>query len=645
MRPSHLIEEREIVLFGRDAERAVLRRVLVADAPLILFIHGVGGVGKSALLDDFAVDAQAAGAVCVRLDGGSIEPTTNGFLQALSTATGGEFDGPEAAVERLVILGPRVILAVDRYELLGPIDPWIRQAFVPRLRDTVRVVLSGRERPMRAWPLEMGRLFQGIPLANLAREDALRLLRHDGVRDEDLERINRLARGHPLSLRLAASALGDATEIDPDETTMTAIVAELTTLYLGRLDPLTREALDAAAVVRRPTMSLLAAMLPDAAPQDVFDRLLRLPYVELSNDGLALHDTIREGVAAALRASDPDRSRQYRVAAWRRLRDEIARSTRQDMRRYTADLIYLLENPTIREAYFPTAEQHFAIDQARADDLPAILELSRRQNPGESLALVEQWWESAPWAFRVVRDDLGPVVGFSVMADLERVPRRILDVDPVVQRWVDHLRRAPIPEGQRSLAYRFERADPEGSSAEAIHAACFLDLLRATMELRPELRRRYQVSAKIFDADDVETTLGLQRIAGDPIPIPDGRPRHAYWLDFGPGSVDGWLTKLVSTELAVDEDSMLDVVQHQLVLGDHRVDLTPLEFEVFKYLHERPGAVVERSVLMRDVWGYDDPGGSNVIEAVVASLRRKLGDRSPVIETVRGVGYRYVAMG
>ena len=68
-------------------------------------------------------------------------------------------------------------------------------------------------------------------------------------------------------------------------------------------------------------------MLPDAAPQDVFDRLLRLPFVELSNDGLVVHDTIREGVAAALRASDPDRSRRYRVAAWRRLRDEIARST------------------------------------------------------------------------------------------------------------------------------------------------------------------------------------------------------------------------------------------------------------------------------------------------------------------------------
>ena len=63
---------------------------------------------------------------------------------------------------------------------------------------------------------------------------------------------------------------------------------------------------------------------------------------------------------------------------------------------------------------------------------------------------------------------------------------------------------------------------------------------------------------------------------------------------------------------------------------------------MFAYLHDRPGVVIVRSDLMRDVWGYEDARGSNVLEAVVTTLRRKLGDRSPMIETVRGVGYRFV---
>ena len=47
--------------------------------------------------------------------------------------------------------------------------------------------------------------------------------------------------------------------------------------------------------------------------------------------------------------------------------------------------------------------------------------------------------------------------------------------------------------------------------------------------------------------------------------------------------------------------------------------------------------------LLADVWGYDANVGSNAIEAVVHSLRKKLGPRSSVIETVRGFGYRFRA--
>ncbi len=49
---------------------------------------------------------------------------------------------------------------------------------------------------------------------------------------------------------------------------------------------------------------------------------------------------------------------------------------------------------------------------------------------------------------------------------------------------------------------------------------------------------------------------------------------------------------------------------------------------------------MDRRTLLRDVWGYDAPGGSNVIEALVRSLRRKLGNRASVIQSVRGFGYR-----
>jgi hypothetical protein len=61
------------------------------------------------------------------------------------------------------------------------------------------------------------------------------------------------------------------------------------------------------------------------------------------------------------------------------------------------------------------------------------------------------------------------------------------------------------------------------------------------------------------------------------------------------------------------------------VVGGRRVDLTRLEFELLDYLYQRQGKVVDRSDLLRDVWGYTHVG-SNVIDTVVRSLRKKLGE-------------------
>jgi hypothetical protein len=141
----------------------------------------------------------------------------------------------------------------------------------------------------------------------------------------------------------------------------------------------------------------------------------------------------------------------------------------------------------------------------------------------------------------------------------------------------------------------------------------------------------------------VNGPLGFVRLPGDP-PELDGVPYYPLLLDFGPSSVDGWLSGLVALELKIGDDSILDVAQRQLVLDGRRVDLTKLEFEVMSYLYQRRETVVERSDLLRDVWGYADAGGSNVIEANVRSLRRKLGSHASSIETVRGIGYRFRAL-
>ena len=127
---------------------------------------------------------------------------------------------------------------------------------------------------------------------------------------------------------------------------------------------------------------------------------------------------------------------------------------------------------------------------------------------------------------------------------------------------------------------------------------------------------------------------------GAPIQIGD----DAHWTlvnDFGPGSIDGWLSEVVGRELAADEATVLDPDARRLVLDGRGVDLSRLELDVLRHLQRREGVAVTREELLREVWGHEWTGASsNVVEAVVSGLRKKMGGRAAALETVRGVGYR-----
>jgi DNA-binding response OmpR family regulator len=93
-------------------------------------------------------------------------------------------------------------------------------------------------------------------------------------------------------------------------------------------------------------------------------------------------------------------------------------------------------------------------------------------------------------------------------------------------------------------------------------------------------------------------------------------------------------------ELEVDEES------REVRVDGTVVDLTRTEFDLLAALASRPGRVLQRETLLREVWQTDWEGNLRLVEAHMSNLRRKLvaaGLSSPEIRTVRGVGYRLVA--
>jgi hypothetical protein len=589
---------------ARERERAQLRRLLEADGPVVAYIHGLAGVGKSTLTHAFAAEAREAGAVVLELDGHVVRATQGEFLAALGGST------VEEAAAAVGARGERVVLIIDTFELLAMLDHWLCRTMIPALPANVRVLIAGRDVPYERWR-SYGPLLCSVPLANLSPGEAEELLRRNGVDRQTAPRINAVAHGHPLSLQLAAWALRDRPGLAIEEIAAGTVGEELARLYLDGLDGATRRALNAAALTRRTTLSLLAAMLPDEPATEAFARLRELPFVELTAGGLLVHDTVREATAALLRAADPQEYWRLRAAALSCLRAELRGAPRRELPRYTADLLYLIEEESVRRAFFPAAAGEQLVRPATAADLPAMEAIV----PDE-VETLRAWWAAVPDAFIVACKGTGAVAGFACLAEPGDVSPRVIDGDALASGWRAHLRSDLIPRGQRALYLRWIVPLTDLGALSAL----LLDVTRVYMEMRPELRRVYAPAAHLLGTDpSCALTIGYLPLEG----VPD-----TVCMDFGPASVEGWLAELgVRQRLAADEEGA-------------PAGLTPLEAQVLTYLRSREGQAVERAALLRDVWGYEWTGGSNVVEVVVSSLRRKLGDECG-IATVRGVGYRY----
>ena len=81
--------------------------------------------------------------------------------------------------------------------------------------------------------------------------------------------------------------------------------------------------------------------------------------------------------------------------------------------------------------------------------------------------------------------------------------------------------------------------------------------------------------------------------------------------------------------------------RHEVTMGDNVVDLTPSEFRILHYLARRPGWVYSRDQIIDAIRGHGYVVTDRAIDVQVVGLRKKLGDYGKLIETVRGIGYRF----
>jgi two-component system, OmpR family, alkaline phosphatase synthesis response regulator PhoP len=99
-------------------------------------------------------------------------------------------------------------------------------------------------------------------------------------------------------------------------------------------------------------------------------------------------------------------------------------------------------------------------------------------------------------------------------------------------------------------------------------------------------------------------------------------------------AVSNHTTSIADGALQIDTD------RHSVMVNGESVELTVTEFGILEYLAAKPGFVRTRDQIISKVHGHDTVLSSRTVDVHVTALRKKLGELGPLLQTVRGVGYR-----
>jgi two-component system phosphate regulon response regulator PhoB len=164
------------------------------------------------------------------------------------------------------------------------------------------------------------------------------------------------------------------------------------------------------------------------------------------------------------------------------------------------------------------------------------------------------------------------------------------------------------------------------------------------MEVCKILRRDQRTSAipiimLTAKAAEIDRVLGLELGADDYVTKP-----------FSPRELILRVKRLLRAGAAPEEklnhivwkELSIDIPRHQVTIKGKSVDLTATEFKLLTVLAQRRGRVQSREQLLHDVWEYDNLIDTRTVDTHMRRLREKVGSAAKYLDTVRGVGYRFV---
>ena len=95
------------------------------------------------------------------------------------------------------------------------------------------------------------------------------------------------------------------------------------------------------------------------------------------------------------------------------------------------------------------------------------------------------------------------------------------------------------------------------------------------------------------------------------------------------------------TDIYIYQDLKVDFKGHVVYIKDSELKLTPKEYDLLVYFINNKNVALSREELLSKIWGYDFFGDDRTVDTHIKMLRNNLGDYRDLIQTVRGMGYKF----
>ncbi|MDH6523214.1 hypothetical protein M2163_000281 [Streptomyces sp. SAI-135] len=513
--------QEELERFGAALERDTGSLVILA-------LHGPGGIGKTALLQRFAVEARRRGLHVVEVDAGRINPTEEAFEVASDVAT----------AERIVVL-------VDAVDRLDRPEGWLRDRLLAGLPRDSLVVLASRRPPSLMWQTDptWADTLEILPLHPLHPAESAHLL-HTTIRGRITDRRARLAfaSGHPLVLRVIGR--------DPGSTTMgdwqpsPHVVEELLDGVVGTVPSLAhRRALEICAHLTEVTEDALRLFLPDHA-HEVFDWMRRQPYTVSRRSGLRLLAVVGEALDKDLKWRAPSSYRSMH----QEVRAHVTHLIRSGPESASLQAAAMFNHVQIMGRWLPgfdwtDRDEHTHESTFGAEGISAALDMADEVLDADSVKIFNFWLHRRPNSFRLYRSARsGEIVGCIGLLTFDRWDAVETSIDPVVAHIRNHVEtNRELRSGQQVQLIRFALVRRRPAERPAVLARMMARITREILN-QDQLQWTFHVAGSDDSTARLLEYADFHRLPRTPLLMGQGITLWEH--DWGLRGMDEWISML-----------------------------------------------------------------------------------------------------